>query len=161
MEFSTSEFVWSIINFLVFAGLMTWLFHKPVLKMLADRSNAIEGGLARAEAAQREAEELRKQYQSQIGQARTDAQEIVASANRAAQTAKEQIANEAREEAERLVQRARESIRVEKEQAISALRQEVATLAVMAAGKVLEKTLNDEEHNELARRFVQEAGEVQ
>lgn len=161
MEFSTSEFIWSIVNFLVFASAMTFLFYKPVMKMLADRSNAIEGGLARADAAQREAEELRKQYQSQIGQARTDAQEIVAAANRAAQTAKEQIANEAREEAERLVQRARETIQVEQQQAIAALRQEVASLAVMAAGKVLEKSLDDKEHSELARRFVAEAGEVQ
>lgn len=161
MEFSLHELIWAIINFLVFLGLMSFLFYKPVLKMLDDRKNAIEGGLARAEAAQREAEDLRRQYQAQIGQARTEAQDIVATANRAAQSAKEQITNEAREEAERLIQRAQESIRVEKEQAIAALRQEVASLAVMAAGKVLEKTLTMEEHGELARRFVQEAGEVQ
>ena len=161
MEFSIHELIWAIINFLVFLALMSWLFYKPVLKMLDDRKNAIEGGLARAAAAQREAEDLRRQYQAQIGQARAEAQEIVSTANRAAQTAKEQIMNEARAEAERLIQRAQETIRVEKEQALSALRQEVADLAVMAAGKVLEKTLSVEEHGELARRFVQEAGEVQ
>ena len=161
MEFSIHELIWSIVNFLIFVSLMTALAYKPIIKMLEDRRNTIEGGLARAEAAQREAEELRKQYQSQIGQARTDAQEIVAAANRAAQTAKEQITTEARSEAERLVQRARETIQVEQQQAIAALRQEVATLVVMAAGKVLEQTLNDAEHNELARRFVAQAGAVQ
>lgn len=155
------ELIWAVINFLVFLTLMSWLFYKPVLKMLDDRRNAIEGGLARAEAAQRESEDLRRQYQAQIGQARTDAQEIVATANRAAQTAKEQIINDARDEAERLIQRAQETIRVEKDQALSALREEVASLAVMAAGKVLEKTLSVQEHGELARRFVKEAGEVQ
>ena len=160
MEFLTSEFIWTIINFLVFITLLKVLFYKPVTEMLRKRREEIETNLENAAKNRAEAEELRKKYHEEMASARGQAQEIVASAQKAGLEAKEKIESEARDRAAKELEKAKEAIRREKDSALAELRQEVAGLAIMAAGKVIDKTLTMEEHGRLAREFVQEVGDA-
>lgn len=160
MEFLTSEFIWTIINFLVFITLLKVLFYKPVMEMLRKRREEIETNLENAAKSRAEAEELRKKYHEEMASARGQAQEIVTSAQKAGLEAKEKIESEARDRAAKELEKAKEAIRREKDSALAELRQEVADLAIMAAGKVIDKTLTMEEHGRLAREFVQEVGDA-
>jgi len=74
---------------------------------------------------------------------------------------KQQIVSEAQEEAARTVAKAKEEIIGEKTKALAEIRNEVANLALLAAGKVVNRTINDEDQKKFVEEFVSEVGELQ
>ena len=71
------------------------------------------------------------------------------------------LLNDARGEADRIMERAQRSIREEKDKALAELREEVASLAVLAAERVIEKEINEADHKHFVRQVIDEVGEVQ
>jgi F-type H+-transporting ATPase subunit b len=92
--------------------------------------------------------------------ARQEAQEIIIKATKLAEDSKTGILQDARAESEKVLKKAQEEIRLEKEKAKAELRNEVASLAVLAAGRVLERTIKPEDHEQMISQFVQEVGDV-
>jgi len=113
-------------------------------KTFADRAAAIEGGLARAEAAQAEAADALAQYNAQLAEARFEAGRIRTEAQSQRADIVEEARVEARTEAQRILAAASAQIASERQQTISELRREVGGLAVELAGKVVGESLEDE-----------------
>ena len=67
---------------------------------------------------------------------------------------------EAREEAAKLTKKAQEEISREKSEALNELRSEVANLAVLAAGKIVGKSIDVKDHENMVNNFVKEVGEA-
>lgn len=153
-----NHLVWTVVNFLVLLWLLNKYLFKPLLKVVSDREQEIENNLQRAAADRAEAERLRREFAEQVQGAQRQAQSIVAEATRGAQAEADRILNEAREKAAAELARAQEAIQVEKERALAELRAEVASLAVAVAGRVIERSLTDEDHTRLAQKFVEEVG---
>jgi F-type H+-transporting ATPase subunit b len=154
MEFSIHSLIWSIINFVVFFLLLRWLLYRPVLKLLDARRDEVRDNLARAEKASREAEKSRAEYERQMAGARSEAQELLSRAQSAAEKTKDEILAQTQRQSEEMLKRAQKAIGSEKERALNELRQEVAELAVMAASKVIERTLDVDEHRRVVNDFV-------
>ena len=152
------DIFWAIVNFLILFWLLSKFLYKPILGMMASREKSIEENIHRAEEANREAQELRQQYVESLAQARGEAQETLAAARKAGETVRDEIVGKAREEAARMVEKAQAAINQEKEKALAELRSQVADLAVMAAGRVINKTLDAAEHRALVADFVREVG---
>lgn len=161
MTIDTNILIWSAINFLVLFFVLRKLLWKPLLDMMEQREQEIKGNLEAAASARGEADELRGRYQEQVAKAQREAQEILNRAAKQAEDNRNEATERARREAALIIEKAEESIRREKEQAITELRSEVANLAVLAAGKVVGKTLTGYDHQQLAREFIKEVGEVQ
>jgi len=161
MEFNLNEFIWTIINFIVFFLLLRIILFKPILKNIETRRQEIEQSLQRAEEANREAEALRRDFAEQVAAARREAQEIVSRAMKDVEETRMRKLAEIEEEAARRLEKAEEAIRREKELAIAALREEAANLAILAAGKVIERSLDSEDNRRLVRDFINEVGAKQ
>lgn len=120
-------------------------FIVPTLeKSYQDRVEAIEGGLAKAEKAQAEANAMMADYESQLADARTEANRI----REDARTEAAEIVAEARErataEATRISEQAQAQIAAERQQAASQLKGEVGTLATTLASKIVGESLEDD-----------------
>jgi len=161
MHIDLNELIWAIINFLVLLAILYKFLWNPILNALDKRRNEIKENLSSAEDLKRQAEKVLDEYRKQLDEAKNEAQEIINQANKTAEDAKSRILAQAKEEAARISQRAREDIQREKEQALEELRDEIAALAVMAAGRVLEKNISKEDHEKLVQEFLSEVGEVQ
>ncbi|KUK11104.1 MAG: ATP synthase subunit b [Clostridia bacterium 41_269] len=161
MHIDLNELIWAIINFLVLLALLYKFLWNPILNTLDKRSEEIKSNLSSAEALKKQAEEMLEEYKKKIADAKSEAQAIINQANKAAEENRNKIISQAHEEAARIIEKAREEIRREKEQALKEVRDEIATLAVMAAGKVLEKSITKEDHEKLVREFLAEVGEIQ
>ncbi|MBC7342385.1 MAG: F0F1 ATP synthase subunit B [Clostridia bacterium] len=161
MTINIHELIWAIINFVVLLALLYKFLYGPMLKMLDQRRSEVAGNLERAEAARKEAEALLDQYRKEINQARQEAQAIVDQANALGEKTREQIVNEARSEAAAILDKARQEIEREKAEALAQLRDEVSTLAILAAGKVIGRSLRPEDHRQVVDQFVQEVGKLQ
>lgn len=114
-------------------------------KAYADRTAAIEGGMERAERAQREAEAALQQYQAQLAEARTEAARIRDEAREQGKAIVDQLTAEARESAARITARGEEQLAAERQQVVTQLRGEIGRLAVELAEKVVGESLADEE----------------
>ncbi len=158
LGFEFPKFLWQIANFLVLLWLLKKFAYKPILNMLDERKRSIEEAINNAETARNEAEKMRKEYETRLAEAKQEAQEIMAKAAKLGEEEKKEILAGAQNEATKAIQRAQEEIAREKDQAIAALRDEVAVLAVMAAGKVLGKSITVEDHEKLVKEFVTEVG---
>lgn len=160
LGFEFPKFAWQVVNFLILLFILKKFAYKPILGMLDERKKSIEDAINNAESAKAEAANLRKEYESRLAEAKQEAQDIIAKAAKLGEEMKNDIVANAQAEASKAIQRAQEEIGREKDQAIAALRDEVATLAVMAAGKVLGKTISVEDHKNLVNEFVSEVGDL-
>ena len=141
-------------NFAVFLVLI-WMFaFKPVSKMLADRKARIEQGLKDAEQARRDRENAEAERVAALTEARREANEILARAQKVAQETRDADIAATRTELERMRVRAAADIDAEKQRAIADLRAEVADLALQAAGRVVGETMTDARQRRLVEEFL-------
>ncbi|PKM90128.1 MAG: ATP synthase F0 subunit B [Firmicutes bacterium HGW-Firmicutes-12] len=160
MSVNIHDMIWAIVNFLVLVAILNKFLYKPILGMLDARKLDIKSRLDEANDARNEAMQVKEEYTREMQNARIEAQEIITKATKLAENSKTGIIQEARVESEKVIKKAQEEIRLEKEKAKTELRNEVATLAVLAAGRVLERTIKPEDHEQMISQFVQEVGDV-
>ncbi len=160
MEIHPSTIIFAIINFAILVvGLKVFLY-KPVCNMLDSRREEVINNLNSAEEAKLEAQKLKDEYAAQIQNARAEAQDIINQAAKIGEQTKADIVTEAREEASRLTAKAQAEIAREKTEALNEIRNEIADLAVLAASKVVGKTIDVADHQNMVDNFVKEVGEA-
>lgn len=144
----------SALNFLVFFFLVYRIALVPVRGMLDERRARIEQGLKDADAARREREAAADQRQAVLAEARREAGEIVARAQRMADEAREQGVADTQSEIDRLKTRAAADIDAERQRAMADVRGQVADLALVAAGKVIGETMDGDREHRLVNEFL-------
>jgi F-type H+-transporting ATPase subunit b len=147
-----------IVGFVAFSLLFLVLRSKVVPKFekaFADRTDAIAGGIERAEKAQREAEIALTKYTSQLSDAQSEAQKIREDARAQGAAIIEDLRTKAAEEAARITAAATAAIEAERRQAITSLRNEVGALATELAGKIVGEALDDQaRQSRIIDRFI-------
>lgn len=136
-----------IAGFIAFALLYFVLRSKvtPMFeKAFAARTEAIQGGIEKAEKAQREAEAALENYTKQLADARGEAAAIREEARVQGAAILEEMRTKAGEEAARITASAQAAIEAERQQAITALRNEVGALATELAEKIVGEALDDQ-----------------
>jgi F-type H+-transporting ATPase subunit b len=144
----------SAVNFLVFLALV-WLFaFKPLGGMLDSRKQRIAQGLRDAETARRDRELAESERLAALNEARREANDIIARAQKVAQEQRDADIATARADIERIRQRATADIDAEKQRAIADLRAEVTDLALAAAGRVVGEEMTGERQRRLVEEFL-------
>ena len=147
-----------IVGFIAFTLLFLVLKSKVVPmfeKAFTARTEAIEGGMERAERAQREAERALTQYTTQLNEARGEAQKIREDARAQGAAIIEDLRSKAAEEAARITAAATAAIEAERQQALTSLRNEVGALATELAGKIVGEALDDQvRQSRIVDRFI-------
>lgn len=146
-----------IINFVLLLVLLYFIGYRPIRKMLDERSKKIKEGIDQAELAKEAATRAEEEVQRRLDEARKDGQLILAQAAEMGERLKAEAREEARREAEALIVRARAEIGMERDEAIDRLRQEFADLAILAAEKVINETLDKERHRRLIEEVLEES----
>lgn len=160
MEFNLNLFIWSFINFIALLYILNKFLYKPMLKMLDDRKQTIAESMKLAETTKQEAARAQDDYQAQLVAAKKEAQDIIGKATKMGEEMREDLVKNAKMEADKALKNAQAEIAREKNQAVAALRSEVATLAVLAAGKVVGKSINVDDHEKMVKEFVDEVGDL-
>jgi len=147
-----------IVGFIAFSLLFLVLRSKVVPlfeKAFAERTEAIQGGMEKAERAQVEAERALAQYTAQLNEARGEAQKIREDARVQGAAIIEDLRSKAAEEAARITAAATAAIQSERQQAMTALRNEVGALATDLASKIVGEALDDQvRQSRIIDRFI-------
>jgi F-type H+-transporting ATPase subunit b len=124
-------------------------------KAYRDRTDAIQGGLERAEKAQREAAANLEKYQAQLADARGEAAKMREEARTEGAVIIEQMRTTAQEEAARITSAARAAIEAERKQALNSLMNEVGSIATTLASKIVGEALDDQaRQSRVVERFL-------
>jgi len=138
------DIVWSLVCFVV----ILFIFWRVVLprmqKLLDERAAAIEGNIAKADEAQRQAEAALEEYTAQLSEARKEAGEIREAAREDGKKIVAEAKDAASAESARITAQAHTQIEAERQTALVSLRSEVGTLALDLAGGVIGEKLNDD-----------------
>ncbi|MGI8418250.1 MAG: F0F1 ATP synthase subunit B [Nakamurella sp.] len=121
-------------------------------KAYADRTTAIEGGIAKAEKAQNEAKAALEQYNQQLAGAREEAAKIREDARSQAQSIKDDMLAQAKAESERISAAGKAQLESQRAQIVAELRGDLGQLSVNLAGKVVGESVED---GALQRRTVE------
>jgi len=138
------EFIIGLICFVLVFGVLGKMLIPRITKTLEERTDKIEGGLARAEEAQDEANRTLKEYQDKLADARHEAARLREEAKEQGAQIIAEMREQAQAEARRITEAAQSQIEAERQQALISLRQEVGTLATELAGRVVGESLGDE-----------------
>lgn len=144
----------SALNFLVFFIVAWKLAIQPVSRQLHARRERIEQGLRDADTARSEREAAQEQRQATLAEARREANEIIARAQRTADETRDRGVVETRAEIERLRAQAVSEIDAERQRALGEVRSQVADLALRAAGRVVGETMNSDRERRLVDDFL-------
>jgi F-type H+-transporting ATPase subunit b len=154
---STTELILGLIGFIVVFGALGKVLLPRLQKTLEERTQAIEGGLHRAEEAQEEAKRLQEQYREQLQEARREAARLREEAREEGSRIKAEILERAQTDATRLVQSAQAQIDSERQQALAELRRQVGELATALASRIIGESLEDEaRQRRVVDRFLDE-----
>jgi len=125
----------------------------PLTNALAERQKKIADGLEAAERAEKDLELAQVKVADQLKEAKVDASGIIDQANKRASQIIDEAKEQAREEGQRLIAGAQAEIEQEVNRAKEQLRTQVAGIAIAGAEKILEATIDESAHAELAEKL--------
>ena len=140
---SWPEFIIGTILFILVFGTLAKVFLPRIQQTLAERTEQIEGGLARSEEAQTEAQQLLDQYRQQLAEARHEAARLREEAREQGAQIIAEMREQAQAEARRITDSAHAQIEAERQQALQSLRGEVGALATELASRIVGESLTD------------------
>ena len=146
--------IWTIVLFLIFAGVLTKFGWKPILSMIEEREKSIQDSVSGAQRANTEAQALLAQHQELVREAGRQREEVIKRAIADAEALRADLSAKARAESEQMVKKAREQIEREKVLAIQELRSQVADLAMAAAAKIVTSSLTQDAQKKLVQEFI-------
>jgi F-type H+-transporting ATPase subunit b len=146
-----------IINFVILFGLLYLVAYKPIMRMLDERSRKIKESMEQTEYIKQQAEHAEEEAAKRIEAAAKEGQEAIARAMRTGEEVRQEAQQQAQQQAEALVARARAEIQRERDEAIDELRKEFADITILAAGKVIDRTLDKKAHRQIIDQVLRES----
>lgn len=149
----------TLINFLVLFFVAKHFLIGPVMKLIQDRQDEIDGLYADAGSAKQNAEALQSEYQAKLNDAQATSERIVKEAVSRGQAREEEIIRQANAEASAIMEKASADIAMEKKKALNDAKDEISEIAMTIAGKVVGRQLTDADQSKLVDEFINGLGD--
>ena len=127
------------LQIILLSVVLTFVFYKPVSKVIDEREAYINGNLTTASEKLIKADELYSQYDEQLKTARVNAQTVIAQSEKEAKDIVAAEINDARQDAAKLIERTNKDLEVQKTQALEQLETQVDELSQLIKEKLLGK----------------------
>jgi len=141
--------IWTIVAFLITLYVLKRYAFGPIQKMLDERRDHIRRSIEEADNARDEARKLLEEHRALIGQARSDAEGILAEARKTRESMEQRMRDETEAERQRRLEETRREIEAETQRSLERIRSEVADLTLEATSIVVGKKLDADRDREL------------
>ena len=153
-------FLAQICNLMIQLVIFKKFLLKPIKQVIADRKAKADSEIADAQKLRTEAEAMKAEYEQNLQNARTEANQIVATAQKTATARSEEIVGEARAQAAALKQKAEADIAQERKKAVNEVKDEIGGIAMEIASKGVEREISEKDHKDLIDEFIKNVGEA-
>lgn len=145
-----------LISFLILLFFLWKFLFRPITNLLEARANQIKNKLDTIEAEKQEIERIKQDYQNQLNELNKKANQIIQEATKEGEKQKQEIIAQSQKQANKIIEKAETVIEKEKEKAILELKTQVADLSILAASKILERTIDETMAHQLVDEFIEE-----
>jgi len=149
---------WTIITFVVVFVVLRWKAWGPILQLVEQREKAIQDAIDAAKRERQEAEKMLAEQKTAIADARREAAEMVKRSQADVEKIREELLQRSRKEAEELMSVAMRQIEEEKLKAMAEVRSQAVDLAILAAHRLVESSLDEKKQRELVTEFIEKLG---
>lgn len=146
--------IWTLVIFIVLLVVLSKYAFRPITAAVAAREKALEDALEQAKTDRAEAAAHLAEQRQLLERAHGDAQRLLAEARTTGDTVRQQLLAQTHAQQQDLLERARKEIDDERLRAIADLRREAVDLAILGAGRVIEKNLDDATNRKLVDEFL-------
>lgn len=153
-------FLAQICNLMIQLFIFKKLLLGPVKKVIAERKAKADSQIEDARKLRAQAEAMKAEYEQNMQNARAEANQIVASAQKTAAARSEEMLNEARTQAAAIRQKAEADIVQERRKAVNEVKDEIGGIAIEIASKVVEREIREADHKDLIDEFIRNVGEA-
>ena len=150
--------LFTLLNFLAILIVGTKFLWNPVMKIIKDRQQEIDGMYADADTAKASAEAMEAEYREKLAAANETGERIVKEAVARGQAREEEILRRANSDAAAILSKASDDIALEKKKAINDAKDEISEMAMAIAGKVVGRELTGADQSALVDAFIDELG---
>jgi F-type H+-transporting ATPase subunit b len=148
--------IWTLISFGITFFVLKRFAFGPIQKLIDERRARIRQSIEEADRARAEARKQLEEHRRLRAESRGEAEEILAEARRVADSLRERVKEEAEADRQRRLEETKRQIDAETTRALEQIRTEVAELALVAAGKVTAKALDQDDHRRLIEDAIRE-----
>lgn len=148
-----------VLNLVILYVLLKRFLWKPICRTMDARKAKIDEQFMSADEAQRNAADLKEEYQNKISEINQESEKMLAEAKDDAKSEYDRIVGDANEEARRILKKAHTDIENEKADAFRTLKGEIASTAITAAEKILQKEIGESDSLRIYDEFLKENGE--
>lgn len=149
----------TLINFLLLFFVAKHFLIGPVMKIIKDRQDEIDGLYTDANAAKADAQAMQAEYQAKLNDAQATSDRIVKEAVARGQAREEEIIRQANADASAIMDKASADIAMEKKKALNDAKDEISDIAMAIAGKVVGRELNAADQSKLVDEFIEGLGD--
>jgi F-type H+-transporting ATPase subunit b len=152
------ELIWGTVAFAVVAFALIKFAFPMVKKSLKDREEKIRGDLERAEQARTEAEDEKRRFEAQLGDARSEGNRIIEEARESAEQVRRDLVARAEAEAAEIRNKAQQDAQLATQRAMSDLQQRVGDISIELAEKIVERNLDRDTQMALVESYISSVG---
>ena len=148
-------------NLLILTLLVKHFLFKPVQKILNERQRRADAILADAKQAKEQAEAMQAEYEKSLAGAKEEAARLLNQASQTAARNSEETLNAARAQAAELKRKAgEEQIEQQRKKALNEVKDEIGGMAMAIASKVVEREIQEKDHQQLIDEFIEKVGDA-
>jgi F-type H+-transporting ATPase subunit b len=159
LRFEPGLMIWTGVVFVVLLAVLRKIAWKPLLQALDEREKQIHHSLEQAQQIQRDTERVGAENQRRIDEAIQKAEQIIQQSREQGEQSRRQIVEEARAESRRVVDQGLRRLEAEQRAAMQEVRAMAADLAIQAAGRLIQTSLNEQQQREIVEKFLREIPE--
>lgn len=152
--------IFQILNLLLLMVLFKKYLFKPVTEILEKRQAEIEGHYQEAQQAETDAKAMKADYESKMAGARQEADRVIRTATESANAMSTNIVEDARAQAAQIKNRAKNEIEIERRRAFENMKGELSGIALDIASQVIEREVNEKDHEAFINEFIKNVGEA-
>lgn len=151
--------IFTVINLLILFFVIWRFLFKPVKKIIKQRQDEIENQYAEAALAQKEADDIKAQYEESIKNAEDEKAAIIKEGKAKANADYDKILADAKTEAEKIVDSAKKNAEETKAKTMQQTKLEIADIVSEAAAKIAGTKSSPENDRKLFDDFIAKSGE--
>ncbi|HET9003838.1 MAG TPA: F0F1 ATP synthase subunit B [Gemmatimonadaceae bacterium] len=149
--------VWTLLIFVLLFVILSRYAFGPITRAVEAREQALQDAIDQAKRDREEAARILAEHRAQLEGSRAEAQKIIADGRAVGEKLRAEMLEETRTQQQDMLERARREIAGERDRAIAQIREEAVDLAIAAAGKVIEKNLDDSANRKLVEGYLASA----
>ena len=156
LDINPGLIIWTWVTFIALAIVLRKFAWKPLLEALHRREEHVRSSIERAEQAKQDAERVLEENRKQLSRAEEESHRILNEGRALGEKLKSEIVEKANQQSRKMIDQAKLEIERDKDAALSQLRGEVANLAIQAAGKILDETLDETKHRKIVDSYLRD-----